>query len=363
MSLPISSFEQLLVHIATPYSTGTGFYWPGPGVVVTNEQGVRDNREVVVEGSCFTRRLARVLFVDAKYDLAFLEVSAPADPVQMELNTADLAPGAAVFALGFVGGRKTTHAEGTITAQTPDDSDEDVKYWHHDAALSPASSGSPLLDSQGKLVGVNTFHALDGVHTALALPAKYLWESWQAFKGGGGALGTRCLSCETIVFTHTIDQKKYCPNCGAVVELPNQYAEYEPEGVAYTLEAMLAETGHDPKLARIGSNNWEIKQGSACVNISYYEKTGLITGDAYLCELPKEQHKSLYEFLLRQNYDVENLTFSIKGQDIVLSLLIFDRYLNVDTGLKLFKHLFDTADKYDNILVEQFGAQWKQADE
>lgn len=362
MSLP-SSFEQLLLNIATPYSTGTGFYWPGPDVVVTNEQVVRDNREAVVEGPLFPRSMTRVLFTDAKYDLAFLEIPPAAGLPALELNTVTPAPGADVWALGFIGSKKTTYAQGVVTALTPDDADEAVQYLHHDAALSPANSGSPLLDAQNKLIGVNTFHSFDGVHTALALPVKYLWESWQAFQAGGGAIGSRCLSCETVVFTHTIDQKKYCPNCGAVVELPNQHTAYEPEGVAYTLEAMLAETGHDPKLARVGPNNWEIKQGSACVNISYYEKTGLITGDAYLCELPKEQHKSLYEFLLRQNYEVENLTFSIKGQDIVLSLLIFDRYLNIDTGLKLLQHLFDTADKYDNILVEQFGAQWKEADE
>jgi len=59
---------------------------------------------------------------------------------------------------------------------------------------------------------------------------------------------------------------------------------------------------------------------------------------------------------------MEGLTFSVnpKGHEIILSLLIYDRYLNVETGIKLFKHLFEKADHFDNILVEEYGAIWKQ---
>jgi len=67
----------------------------------------------------------------------------------------------------------------------------------------------------------------------------------------------------------------------------------------------------------------------------------------------------MHEYLLRQNHEIEGLTFSIRGQDIVLSLLIYDRYLNAETGMKLFQHLFERADYYDNVLVEVYGAIWK----
>jgi serine protease Do len=152
---------------------------------------------------------------------------------------------------------------------------------------------------------------------------------------------------------------QYCPFCGTRVKLPSQIEDYEPIGVAQTVETMLEKSGHDVQLSRRGPNNWDIRQGSARISIAYYEKNGLITGDAYLCTLPKKEIGPLYEYLLRQNYDVESLTFSVKEQDVILSLLIYDRYLNVETGLKLFTHLFERADYYDNILVEEYGAQWK----
>jgi serine protease Do len=43
-------------------------------------------------------------------------------------------------------------------------------------------------------------------------------------------------------------------------------------------------------------------------------------------------------------------------------MLIYDRYLEVESGKKRFQHLFERADHYDNILVERFGAKWKYED-
>jgi len=86
--------------------------------------------------------------------------------------------------------------------------------------------------------------------------------------------------------------------------------------------------------------------------------SGLITGDAYLGTLPMENKKPVFEFLLRQNFIIEGLNFSVREQDVILSLLIYDRYLNKQTGEKLLNYLMSKADHYDNILVEQYGVRW-----
>ncbi len=51
------------------------------------------------------------------------------------------------------------------------------------------------------------------------------------------------------------------------------------------------------------------------------------------------------------------MLFSINGQNIVLSSLIYDLDLTVESGAKVFKELSLKADYYDNILIEQFGCQ------
>lgn len=63
--------------------------------------------------------------------------------------------------------------------------------------------------------------------------------------------------------------------------------------------------------------------------------------------------------MLQQNYTLEGLSFSVREHDVVLSLLIYDQYLNKDSGKRLIEDLFEKADFYDNKLVEEMGAHWK----
>ncbi len=353
----IDLFRGIVIQIATPYSTGTGFYLRDPNLIVTNEHVVRDNREVVVYGESLPKSLVRVRYLDPKYDLAFLEV-----PVVMELPNVSLAApealsvGDTIISVGHPFGMKYAVTQGIVSNTMHDVNG--VPYIQHDAALNPGNSGGPLLNEQGEVVGVNTFVIKDGQNIGFSLPVRFLRDAIREYLEGKATFAVRCHSCSNIVFDRNADGD-YCSFCGTKVTLPNKVEEYEPIGVAKTIEDMLTSSGYEVKLSRRGPNNWEIQQGSARINISYYEKTGLITGDAYLCELPKEKIKPLYEYLLRQNEEMESLTFSIKDKDIILSLLIFDRYLNLDTGIELFRHLFDMADHYDNILVEEYGALWK----
>lgn len=357
MKAVIEQFRGVIIQIATPYSTGTGFYLRDADLIVTNDHVVQDNRQVVIDGHMIQKQLVEVIYTDPKHDLAFL-----APPKQNGLPEVNLGLGKAlsegdqVIALGHPFGFKYTSTQGIISNTAHEIND--LNYYSIDAALNPGNSGGPLLDRQGAIIGVNTFVIKDGNNTGFSLPVKYLAEAIDEFKKGGRKTGVRCSSCLNLVHESNID-KHYCPFCGSKVQLPTQVEDYEPIGVAQTVEGMLLKAGHDVQLSRRGPNNWEIRQGSAHISIAYYEKNGLITGDAYLCTLPKKNIGPLYEFLLRQNYRVESLTFSVKEQDVILSLLIYDRYLNVDTGLKLFTHLFERADYYDNILVEEYGARWK----
>ena len=355
-------YKSLVIQIATPYNTGTGFYLSEYDLIVTNEHVVRDNNEVIIAGAQFEKQVSKVLYLDMKYDLAFLS---PPIIENAELPKTKFGSGAdkietPVFAVGHPFGKQYTAIQGMISRF--DDFEDDINYIHHDAALSPGNSGGPLLNESGDIIGVNTFVIDRDNNIGFSLPASYLKSALEAFKEGGAVTASRCYSCLNIVFEHEMTSR-YCPQCGVKIQMPSLIKPFEPYGCAYTIENMLEELGHEVKLTRRGPNNWEIQQGSAIISISYYEKTGLIIGDASLCNLPPQNIEPLYEYLLRQNHEIEGLTFSVKGQDIVLSLLIYDRYLNAETGRRLFLHLFEKADYYDNILVEEFGASWKYGDQ
>lgn len=354
----IDLYRNVVIQIATPYSTGgTGFYLAQYKLIITNEHVVRDNREVVVQGDSLKKQLATVVYTDPTYDLAFLRAEEFPDLPALSLGKSEsLAEGDLVIAIGHPFGLKLTTTRGIVSNTFHDKGG--VLYTQHDAALNPGNSGGPLVNEAGEIVGVNTFMLKDGQNIGFSLPVRYLEMSLDEYMIHYGNIATRCEACSNVVFAGTVDQG-YCPHCGAKITLPSEADIFEPLGVAKTIERMLEFLDHDIHLARSGPNHWEIFQGSAKINISYHEETGLLTCDAYLCLLPRTNIKPLYEYLLRQNYEMESLNLSIRNQDIILSLLIYDRYLNVETGTYLFKYLFERADYYDNVLVENYGAVWK----
>ncbi|MCC6726534.1 MAG: trypsin-like peptidase domain-containing protein [Saprospiraceae bacterium] len=354
----IEQYRKIVIQIATPYSTGTGFLLRDANVVVTNFHVIQDNREVVIEGALLPRQLAQVVFTDPKHDLAFLAVPlCPDAPLAVLGNERDAAVGDVIVAIGHPFGLKYSATQGIVSGR--ETLQADLPYIQHDAALNPGNSGGPLVNDEGEVVGVNTFIISEGESMGYSLPVRFLTESLNLWQQGGCKPGTRCGQCGTAVFEDTVEDG-YCYNCGAPIELPTEAELYEPAGIARTIEAILGKCGHDVRLARRGPNVWEVRNGSASINISYYEPNGLIAGDAILCNLPETNIKPVYEFLLRQNFELEALSFSVRGKEIVLSLVIFDRYLTLDTGMKLFKNLFEKSDYYDNLLVEEFGAGWKE---
>lgn len=354
----IDLYRPIVIQIATPYSTGTGFYLKSANLIVTNEHLIRDNAAVVVDGNAFKKQLVQVLFVDPTYDLAFLEAPQDAELPAVQLGTENiLHVGEPIIAIGHPLGLKFSATGGIISNLQYERGG--ILHIQHDAALSPGNSGGPLVHAQGEVIGVNTFTLLNGNSINFSLPVRYLAATLQEFIASSKKNGTRCASCSNLVFEDTAEQGR-CAYCGAAVKLPSQVETYEPIGIAKPIEEIIARAGYAVALARVGPNQWEILKGTAKINICYHEKTGIITGDAYLCVLPKENIKPLYEYLLRQNYKTESLSLSIRDQDIILSLLIFDQYFNADTGFQLLQHLFERADYYDNILVEEYGARWKK---
>ena len=354
----VEKYKSVVIQIATPYSTGTGFYLKGANLIVTNNHVVEGNREVTIEGVGVARQISRVLYNDVKYDLAFVEM-----PVQIEdIPDVNVAPtlvqvGEAVTAVGHPFGLKYTFTKGIVS--NPRHIYNNLDYIQHDAALNPGNSGGPLINTEGAVVGVNTFIIQNGNTIGFSLPAKYLGDTIEAFQKGQGEIGLRCDACTNIVFENTIEIGGYCPHCGNKLKILSETTHFQAEGVSSLIETMLIKLGHDVRVSRRGPNSWEIRQGSAKINISYHQQNGLIISDAYLCTLPKENIKPLYEYLLRENYRNEDVTLSVKGQDIILSLLIYDKYLQEETALKLISNLFEKADHYDNILVEQYGANWR----
>jgi serine protease Do len=353
----IEQYQHAIIQIATQGGTGTGFYLKEYDLIVTNDHVVANNAEVTIAGKSFDKMLSRVWYTDRKHDLAFLE--APKDVQLPEIRLGQyevMKDGDPVVAIGHPYGLNYTATQGVISKV--DRIRDGLKFIQIDAAINPGNSGGPLVNVNGEVIGVNSFIIRGGDNLGFALPVNYLSEALKMYLPSRGQASTRCFSCGYLVTMTNIDSKKYCPSCGTEVKLPEMpEKEAEPVGVQKTIEDILKELGKDIKLAREGQNNWSVKEGSAKIKIVYNPENYFIAGDAYLCQMPTDavQIKPLYQFLLQENYKLNNMVLSCTKQNIVLSCIMYDMDVTKESGTEAFQNLFKQADHYDDVLKHQYG--------
>ncbi len=141
---------------------GSGFIWDAAGHVVTNHHVIEGATRVAVRLDSGEAIPATVVGVAPDYDLAVLRLREHTTGLQpIPVGTShDLKVGQAVLAIGNPYGLSRTLTTGIISAldrRLPTDSGREVVgVIQTDAAINPGNSGGPLLDSAGRLIGVNT---------------------------------------------------------------------------------------------------------------------------------------------------------------------------------------------------------------
>lgn len=146
---------------------GSAFLWGEDGTVaVTNAHVVGKAAEVRLTDAAGREEIGRVIAVDDSRDVAVIAV-AP--------GRRGLVPGAAprlgqaVWAIGAPLGLDLSVTDGTVSALDRQvDPTEPLRMVQHDAAVNPGSSGGPLVDAEGRLVGMNSRIA-DGSRTFLGI--------------------------------------------------------------------------------------------------------------------------------------------------------------------------------------------------
>lgn len=148
--------------LEVPSGTGSGFVWSDNGYVVTNYHVIRGGQRVRVTLADQTTYDAKVVGVAPAKDLAVLKIDAPRGVLKALAigSSNDLLVGQNVYAIGNPFGLDQTLTTGVISALGREMESlarvpiRDVIQT--DAAINPGNSGGPLLDSSGRLIGVNT---------------------------------------------------------------------------------------------------------------------------------------------------------------------------------------------------------------
>jgi len=149
-----------------PQGSGSGFVWDTDGHVVTNYHVIAKAQTATVTlGAQGASYQAKLIGAEPEYDIAVLKIDAPSSssaplvPVKLA-SSADLLVGQSVAAIGNPFGLDHTLTTGIVSAlgrEVQGVGGRPIKGCvQTDAAINPGNSGGPLLDSGGRLIGVNT---------------------------------------------------------------------------------------------------------------------------------------------------------------------------------------------------------------
>jgi putative serine protease PepD len=169
-----ASGSVVTVHSTLPdgAATGSGFIIDTSGDIVTNDHVVENAQRVTISfgsSSSAKRIVARVVGTDPSSDLALLKVDPSSTPALHPLTLGSSAPvkvGQAVVAIGSPLGYDETVTSGIVSAKdrtiTSPNGFSISGALQTDTAINPGNSGGPLLDSSGRVVGINSQIATGG---------------------------------------------------------------------------------------------------------------------------------------------------------------------------------------------------------
>jgi len=148
--------------LSVPRGTGSGFVWDDLGHVVTNNHVIEGASEATVRLNDGRSYKAILVGSSSTHDLAVLRINVAFDrPPPVPIGTSgDLKVGQKVFAIGNPFGLDYTLTSGLVSALDRSLAEDNGVTIEHliqtDAAINPGNSGGPLLDSAGRLIGINT---------------------------------------------------------------------------------------------------------------------------------------------------------------------------------------------------------------
>src|SRR5213594_4086022 len=156
-----------------PLALGSGFFITRDGVLATNAHVVGGAAKIIVRWRGQRRAAVKILNFARKYDLVTLQTSFDATPAVSLADSDSVSVGQDVVVLGSPQGLEGTVSTGIVGGLRTLGS---IKFLQITAPISPGSSGGPVFNAQGRVIGVATATSARGQNLNFALPTNLLRE-------------------------------------------------------------------------------------------------------------------------------------------------------------------------------------------
>ena len=159
----------------TAQSLGSGFVWSSDGTIITNNHVVEGASAISVNFNDGSKLPAQLIGVDADIDVAVLRVSAKNLATAPIGTSSDLMIGETVVAVGNPFGLSGSVTTGVVSAlgrsvPSKEQGRTFTDFIQTDASINPGNSGGPLLNIEGKVIGINTAIYANAQGIGFAIP-------------------------------------------------------------------------------------------------------------------------------------------------------------------------------------------------
>src|SRR4051794_28001261 len=159
----------------TAQSLGSGFVWSSDGIIVTNNHVVEGASRISVVLSDGTQMSAKLIGVDPDSDLAVLRVDSNKLTPAPIGTSSDLMIGETVVAVGNPFGLSGSVTTGVVSAlgrsvPSKEEGRTFTDFIQTDASINPGNSGGPLLNIEGRVIGINTMIYANAQGIGFAIP-------------------------------------------------------------------------------------------------------------------------------------------------------------------------------------------------
>jgi len=159
------------VTIETNQGLGSGFF-VAPNIIATNYHVIQGSTEAscYVNNSTTKYKIEGYVAADENVDLILLKVATLNKP-PLTMASQSVSPGQQVYVIGSPKGLPATISDGIVSGMRDF---EGYKLIQMTAPISPGSSGGPVLNSKGELIGISVMQLTEGQNLNFAIPKSYL---------------------------------------------------------------------------------------------------------------------------------------------------------------------------------------------